>query len=193
MLYVMMGKSATGKDTIYSRLLRRKNLGLKKIVPYTTRPKRKGEIDGQEYHFVDETVMNKLKDSDKIIEYRCYKTIHGDWYYFTADDYDDVKDTNTRYIIIGTLEAYIKLRDYYGTDYVVPIYVYVNDFERMKRSLAREKRQSSPSVAEVCRRFLADENDFSDVLLQAAKIDVMFENINIDTCVDSISYMIEQS
>lgn len=193
MLYVMMGKSATGKDTIYTRLLRRKNLHLKKIVPYTTRPKRKGEIEGQEYHFVDETVMQKLKDADKIIEHRCYKTIHGDWHYFTADDYTDIKEPGTRYITIGTLEAYVKLRDYYGPDYVVPIYVYVNDFERMKRSLARERRQESPSVAEVCRRFLADENDFSDVLLQAAKIEVMFENINIDTCVDSISYMIEQS
>lgn len=154
---------------------------------------RKGEIDGQEYHFVDEACMKELEAADKIIEHRRYKTIHGDWHYFTVDDYSDIKDEKTRYITIGTLEAYIKLRDYYGPEYVIPIYVYVNDFERMKRSLARERRQEAPSVAEVCRRFLADENDFSDVLLQAAKIEVMFENINIDTCVDSISYMIKQT
>ena len=48
MIYVIMGKSATGKDTIFNKLLRNKQLGLTKIVPYTTRPRRTGEIEGHE-------------------------------------------------------------------------------------------------------------------------------------------------
>ncbi len=45
----LMGKSSTGKDTIFKSLLSDKDLGLKKIVPYTTRPIRAGERNGVEY------------------------------------------------------------------------------------------------------------------------------------------------
>ena len=48
-----MGKSATGKDTLYKELLKRKELDIKPVVPYTTRPIREGEQEGVEYHFVD--------------------------------------------------------------------------------------------------------------------------------------------
>ena len=50
----LMGKSSTGKDTIYKRLLEDQELHLKKLIPYTTRPIREGEQEGIEYHFVDE-------------------------------------------------------------------------------------------------------------------------------------------
>ncbi len=39
----LLGKSATGKDTLYRRLLEDDTLGLRKMVPYTTRPIRDGE------------------------------------------------------------------------------------------------------------------------------------------------------
>lgn len=48
-IFCLMGKSASGKDTIYSRLLKMPELTLKKVIPYTTRPMRQGEIDGDTY------------------------------------------------------------------------------------------------------------------------------------------------
>ncbi len=50
-IYCMMGKSSTGKDTLYKMLLEDGALSLKKIIPYTTRPMRRGETDGVEYYF----------------------------------------------------------------------------------------------------------------------------------------------
>lgn len=190
MLYVLMGKSASGKDTIFKRLLDIPRLNIKKIVPYTTRPLRLGETDGDDYHFVNSNTMHELEAARKIIEHRCYHTVHGDWHYFTADDGLNIKSINERFLTIGTLEAYIKLREYYGAENVTPIYIYVDDFERINRSLKREKKQEAPSVSEVCRRFLADENDFSEELLEKSGIDVLYENIDIDTCVKAISDMI---
>lgn len=190
MLYVLMGKSASGKDTIFKRLLDIPRLNIKKIVPYTTRPLRLGETDGDDYHFVNSNTMHELEAAGKIIEHRCYHTVHGDWHYFTADDGLNIKGNNERFLTIGTLEAYIKLREYYGAENVTPIYIYADDFERINRSLKREKKQEAPSVSEVCRRFLADENDFSEELLEKSGIDVLYENIDIDTCVKAISDMI---
>ena len=42
----LMGKSSSGKDTIYKNLMEDKSLGLRKLIPYTTRPMREGEQEG---------------------------------------------------------------------------------------------------------------------------------------------------
>ncbi|MBR2037436.1 MAG: guanylate kinase, partial [Lachnospiraceae bacterium] len=59
-LIVLMGKSATGKDTIYKLLQADKSLNLQQLVPYTTRPMRAGERDGEAYYFVTEEEFHVL-------------------------------------------------------------------------------------------------------------------------------------
>ena len=54
-IYYIMGKSATGKDHIYRALLKDETLGLAPLILFTTRPMRRGETDGREYHFIDIT------------------------------------------------------------------------------------------------------------------------------------------
>ena len=70
----LMGKSSTGKDTIYRELLKSSSLQLKKIVPYTTRPMRAGEKEGREYFFTDEAGFLKLQDEGRVVEARAYHT-----------------------------------------------------------------------------------------------------------------------
>ncbi len=186
MIYVIMGKSATGKDTIFNKLLRNKQLGLTKIVPYTTRPRRTGEIEGHEYHFVNEERMGELEAAGLIVEHRQYDTVHGIWHYFTVDDNELVRQTDIRYAMIGTLEAYVSLKEYYGDGLVVPIYIKVDDFERLRRAVNREKRQANPNCEEICRRYLADERDFSEDKLASAGIDRCYVNNSIKECVADI-------
>ena len=85
-IYVLMGKSATGKDTVYKRLIGMTELKLQTVVGYTTRPIRRGEKDGREYFFVSIEKWQELLRENKIIESRTYHTVMGDWHYFTADD-----------------------------------------------------------------------------------------------------------
>ena len=85
-IYCIMGKSSSGKDTLYRLLLENKQLSLKNIVPYTTRPMRAGEQNGVEYYFCDEAKVAELERQGKIIELRAYDTVHGIWKYFTVDD-----------------------------------------------------------------------------------------------------------
>ena len=98
-LIYLMGKSSSGKDTVYRELLRDNSLKLKKVVLYTTRPIREGETDGVQYHFVDEKVFNDFKEKNRIIEDRVYNTYHGLWRYFTVDDGSIDIDKND-YLII---------------------------------------------------------------------------------------------
>lgn len=190
-IYCMMGKSSCGKDTLFKMLLEDKEISLKKIVPYTTRPIRFGERNGVEYYFCDEEVLADLEQAGKVIELRAYNTIHGVWKYFTVDDAQvDFGQQDYDYLLIGTLEAYTKIRDYYGKDKVVPIYIEVEDGVRLQRALERERKQEQPKYEEMCRRFLADTKDFSEEKIEAAEIEVRFVNQNLKETVQNIkSYM----
>ena len=66
-IYVLMGKSASGKDTVYHRLLADGALNLKPVVLYTTRPRREGEEDGRDYYFVDAVRMQELDAAGKFM------------------------------------------------------------------------------------------------------------------------------
>ena len=202
-IFIIMGKSATGKDTVYERVLKLLP-DLKPVIPYTTRPIREGEVDGQAYHFVTEDGLAQMESEGLVIEKRVYHTVHGDWYYFTADDmdreeksrgdkrdiYDLGEDAKERdqadHIMITTLEGYEKIRDHFGEDSVVPIYIEVDDITRIERALAREKHEEQPCVAEVCRRFLADDEDFSEDKLARVGIKNRIVNDDLEQAVSEV-------
>ena len=188
-IFCLMGKSSSGKDTLFKMLLEESGLALKTIVPYTTRPIRVGEQEGVEYHFVTEETQKKLEAEGKIIELRAYDTICGVWKYFTVDD-GQIDLATDNYLVIGTLESYVKMRDYFGAEKLVPLYVEVEDGERLLRALTRERAQKKPNYAELCRRFLADSVDFSAERLKAAGICRWFENTEKNTtCKELVSYI----
>ena len=191
-IFCIMGKSATGKDTIYKSLFQNSELGLKKIVSYTTRPIREGEEEGVEYHFTDVQTLKLLEEQGKVIECRSYDTIYGIWYYFMVKD-SQIDLTQNDYLIIGTLESYLKIRDYFGKEKVVPIYIELEDGERLTRALIREKTQREPKYEELCRRFLADCQDFSYEKLEKAGIGKYYANDDLESCIDEIKEQIISS
>lgn len=174
-IYYIMGKSGSGKDTIYKEVIGKQELHLKNMVLYTTRPIRENEKDGREYHFVDEKTACELERQGKVIEMRSYHTVHGIWKYFTVDNENTDLETQD-YLAIGTLESYAKLKDYYGAGRVVPVYIEVEDGLRLERALKRERKPQNGRYEEMCRRFLADCADFSEENLQKAGITRRFEN-----------------
>lgn len=193
-LFVLMGKSATGKDTIYKRLLEDERISLRTIVPYTTRPIRQEEKEGVEYHFVSRERFEEMKLEELVIESRDYQTVHGIWSYFTAYDGQFMGESNDeKYLMINTLEGYEQIRNYFGEEKVVPLYIYVEDGIRLTRALKRERRQKEPKYAEMCRRYLADEGDFSAEKLEKAGINKFYDNESIDRCVEQIVSCIQNN
>ena len=183
-IYYVMGKSCSGKDTIYRRLTER-HPELRVVVPYTTRPIREGEQDGVEYFFVDREKMEEMRAAGRIIELRSYNTVLGVWNYFTADD-GQIDLAAHSYLIIGTLVSYEAMRDYYGAEALVPIYVEVEDGTRLERAIGRERKQAKPQYEEMCRRFLADAEDFSEEKLRRAGITKRFVNTDLEQCLEEI-------
>lgn len=191
-IFYLMGKSASGKDHLYERLLQTEGDTLSPLVIYTTRPIREGEQNGREYFFSDEETLEAFRRQGKIIEERMYRTVHGPWYYFTADD-GQFAQKEKDYLGIGTLESYEKLREYFGEERLCPLYIEVEDGLRLERALKREKKQQQPRYAEMCRRFLADCEDFSEEKLQHAGIGRrFFNNGTLEECFSEIQNFVEQ-
>lgn len=183
----IMGKSSSGKDTIFRMMREDSKLNLKGVILYTTRPIRSGETDGVEYNFVSDEQANEMLNAGKVIEMRTYQTVYGPWRYFTADDGQIDLASGDRYIVIGTLEAYSDFVKYFGTEHILPIYIEVEDGIRLTRALDREKSQEYPKYAELCRRFLADCEDFSEEKLEKAGIIKRFyNNGDIKECLEEI-------
>ncbi len=190
-IFYIMGKSSSGKDTIYKRLLEDQELKLRNIILYTTRPMRQGEQPGREYYFVGEEIFRQYQEQGKIIESRTYQTVYGPWTYFTADDGQiDLEKRN--YLGIGTLDSYVHMKEYFGEGQLFPLYIEVEDGERLKRAMRREELQPEPKYAEMCRRFLADEEDFSEKNLEKAGIVRRFRNIDLETCVNELKNCIQK-
>ena len=188
----LMGKSSSGKDTIFKELMKKGTMDLRTIVPYTTRPIRSGEQNGVEYFFTDEAGFQSWKEQGRVIEDRAYNTVYGIWRYFTVDD-GQIDLASGDYLMIGTLEAYEKMTAYFGAEAILPVYIELDDGVRLQRALDREMRQENPKYEEMCRRYLADSEDFSEEKLEAAGIRRRFENTDLTKCLQNITEYLKEA
>lgn len=183
-IFCFMGKSSSGKDTLYNSILHELN-EVKPVIPYTTRPIRDGETDGVEYNFVTNEEFEQMKQENLVVESRSYNTVYGVWNYFTSIKNLDLENNN--YMLINTLEGYNSLKKYFGENKVIPILIEVKDEIRLERALEREKKQKQPKLEEMCRRFLADQEDFSEDKIKASNIDIRYINLDLSMCFNAIT------
>ena len=191
-IFYLMGKSSTGKDTIYKALLSDKELNLKRIIPYTTRPIREGEENGIEYIFTDEPGLQELIRKNVVIEQRSYDTFYGVWKYFTVFD-GQINLLCNNYIMIGTPDSFATTQKYFGSSKIIPILIELNDGIRLQRALDREKSQSNPKFEEMCRRFLTDSSDFSEEKIKEYRISNCFANEDLKKCISDITSFIKNN
>ena len=183
MIYYICGKYAVGKDSIFQELVKRSDL--KRIIPYTTRPMRPMEKEGEEYHFLLEEEFLKLLSEGKMMESRSYDTAFGLWYYGTAYE-EGFREKGKGFLCIGTLESYNSIKDYLGQEFIQPVYIELEDELRLSRAKAREQGNDPKALEELERRFQADNKDFSEEKLREAGIKKRYHNLDFDKCVEEI-------
>lgn len=184
-IFYIMGKSSSGKDTIFRELSGNYGINLRTVVPYTTRPIREGEKNGVQYFFTDEEGLEQIRREGRLIELRSYDTCHGVWKYFTVND-EQIDLEKYDYLMIGTLDSFLAVQKFYGKDMVIPVFIELDDGIRLQRALNREKKQPCPKYEEMCRRFLADAKDFAPEKMEAAGITKRFYNDDLGHCVEEI-------
>lgn len=181
MIYVIIGRTASGKDTIVSKLTKS---GYKRIVTYTSRPMRKKEKNGETYHFVTKKEFERLISSGFFAEWRSYDTIDGVWYYGSSvDSYDTDEDR----IIILNPDGFRQIKKILNTENIKSIYIYSN-IKTIRNRL--KKRGDKKEEAE--RRIEHDLIDFKGLENEVDKIVYNNEDDNLNDVVQKIlSYITE--
>lgn len=176
MFTVLVGKTCSGKTTIANKLI--DLYGFKKIITYTSRPMRKGEKQGIDYHFISDEYFKHCIENDHFAEWKSYDTVEGTWYYGTA--LEDLENTDNNSVIILTPDGYRdvckKLKDKPKC-----IYIYANN-ETIKNRLI----QRGDDENEANRRLKHDNEDFKDFEYEADKIFYNNEGTNLDEVVERI-------
>lgn len=149
-MILLVGKSATGKDTIRQQL---NHLGIPSVVTYTTRPMREGEIDGVTYHFVDKSRFRSLDIMGHFVETTSYNVATGEtWYYGSA--YEDLKDNS---VMIVNPDGLKVIKNKLGNKAVSFLITARDEVIRTRQ----KKRGDNSKEAE--RRNEADIEDFKDI------------------------------
>ena len=150
-LLILFGKSAAGKDTML-HYLEKAIPNSHIIVSHTSRPPRDYEIQDKDYHFVSLQEFEKLRDNYEMLEY----TYFNGWYYGTHKS--EIKPDVINIGVFNPTGVYTLTHDWSDQIDILPVYIQVDDKTRLLRSLTRE---ICPDCHEICRRFLADEAQFS--------------------------------
>lgn len=146
----IMGKSASGKDTIAKALLRNSEMLL--LTKCTTRPMRKEESELNPYHFVTEETVN-----DEMIGISFYERTDGGFYYgFMKQKLD-----NQDYIAVVDPSQVPELCRFYQGKEIILIIVETDEESRILHAINREEKNDK-NYEELCRRIVADANDFSE-------------------------------
>ena len=149
-VFAICGKAGSGKDTILKTLFELySDSGLHKIIPTTTRPMREGESQGNPYMFTTKDQYSYWLLAGSLVE----ATTFRDWFYGTHVNALDSTKVN---IGVFNLEAIDALQQDARLDVTV-IYIDASAKTRLLRQLNRE---GNPDVAEIIRRYGADETDF---------------------------------
>lgn len=153
-IIALFGESGVGKDTIQNWIV--SNIpNTNKIISCTTRPQRDYEIEGYDYFF-----LSNVDFAQKVLDGSMLEaTSFNDWFYGTPIDSLDVDKINIGVFNINGIEC---LLDDSRLE-VLPIKILASDKERLIRCLQREDK---PDCVEICRRFLSDKKDFSDVVFE---------------------------
>ena len=158
-IFALLGYSSVGKDTILKQVLKDMD-DVKPIISTTTRPMRKGETEGVEYYFIDDTEF--FRRGTDFVEQRIYHTKvkengvekEATWRYgieraeLEKDDY---------LIVIVDSVGYKELKNYVGNGRIVPIFISAPQEELKARALARGDLE-----AEIDRRLKDDYERFMD-------------------------------
>lgn len=181
MMYCIIGRSSSGKDTLYNAILKSQLLNIKPLLEYTTREPRDNEIHGVHYNFLSLEEFDMLLATDKFVEIRHYDSADGRLYYCTPK----IILPNSHDIIYKTsIFSIERLINYYNTSNIRVIYCDADDHTLLHRAISRESSYKNPNYRELCRRFYSDAVDNSeDAISKLPNLHRIDTTCSVEQCV----------
>lgn len=164
-MIILLGKSASGKDTVVNNLIHN-YYGYEKIITWTTRPMRPGEKQDLTYHFTDDEDFEEKIEEGFFAEWKKYNSVFGTWYYGTA--VQDITNNPNNKIIILTPSGYEDIKEYIINEEILSVYL-----DSSLRTLYKRLKFRGDNPKEIKRRLLHDIKDFKGI---KNKVNVVIKN-----------------
>ena len=164
-MIILLGKSASGKDTVVNNLIHN-YYGYEKIITWTTRPMRPGEKQDVTYHFTDDEDFEEKIEEGFFAEWKKYNSVFGTWYYGTA--VQDITNNSNNKIIILTPSGYEDIKEYINDEEILSVYL-----DSSLRTLYKRLKFRGDNPKEIKRRLLHDIKDFKGI---KNKVNVVIKN-----------------
>lgn len=150
-MILLCGKTSAGKDFLQKELIK---MGYKAVVSYTTRPPRKGEVDGMTYNFISEEEFFQKEKEGFFAETTHYDVATGEtWHYGAA-----IQDLTSDKVFIVNPEGLKQVRKMKTLN---PVAFYLMADEE---TIWNRLRQRGDDAAEARRRLKSDDIDFEDII-----------------------------
>jgi len=176
MIFVFTGPDGSGRKTVADMV--GTTLGIKKVLSYTTRAPRSGEVDGQDYHFISVEAFVEARHQGEFIE---AVVINGAYYGIKNKDIEEIfKRKKFIYLILNAQGAKI-LKDLYG-DKVTRVFIYVD-----KQTIIERQKKAGASARLIDQHISHYDEDMSYM----AECKHSVENIDLAHTVFSVSNILE--
>lgn len=156
-IFTFSGPRGVGKSTVVERL--HSERGLKPIIPYTTRDRRAGEVDGRDYHFVTHAEFDMVRRRRGMFD---VLALAGNSYGTPMAEIDAVIDStdeateNHRTFNLAATTA-LQLKSQIGNNKVFTTFVMPDSWAHLEEQM----RKSGVSEAEIKERQKADPTDLT--------------------------------
>jgi len=132
MIIALVGKSNSGKTTLAADL--EKNCGFRRIISYTTRPPREGEVNGKDYHFVDELTFTQYASAKLFAEKAWYMVGEDMWWYGTMIE-DYIPDGDENIVVVLNPNGIAHIQELIPS--MITVYLDIPDDVLVQRAIKR--------------------------------------------------------
>ena len=171
--FIISGSSGSGKTTLLELLSR--DLNIEISVSYTTRNKRKYEIDGVHYHFISKSLFEKMIEDKKFLE---FENVHGDLYGTAFESLSKYIEKNKLLFLELDVKGAISLMNHYP-DNTVSIFLSPPNIEELRKRLIIRSTETDSEINKRLSRFQEEDNlkkEFDHKLIND-NFEITFENI----------------
>jgi len=180
-IIVVSGPSGAGKSTICDKALKTFPT-LKFSVSYTTREERKAEVNGVDYHFVDNETFDKMIEAGEFAE---YADVHQKKYGTSKKDLNDMLSEGLSPLLDIDVQGAQQLRE--TVENAVFIFVLPPSIEECRERIY--KRDRGDTEEEIERRLQVALKEIKE----APKYDYILVNDNLDNTFAAFKAVIEGS
>ena len=141
LLVVLSGPSGVGKDAILTRMSK---LGrpFHYVVTATTRPKRSGEKNGVDYHFLSQKEFQQMRDKNQFLE---WANVYGNYYGVPKNEISSALSKGIDTIVKVDVQGAATIKEILPQ--AVFIFLMPTSIEELKKRLRKRHSESSTDLA----------------------------------------------